>query len=218
MARQKQHRFTDSETKTNIVQPGKAEFGKIRGRWAPSFFSNDNPVVAEFGCGRGEYTVALARLNPSVNYVGVDIKGFRIWVGAEQAQQEGLTNAAFLRTEIQNTDMHFGEGELSEIWLPFPDPRPKGRDEKRRLTSPRFLEMYKKMLRRDGWLKLKTDNRALFDYTLEVLKTVPHTYLAYTYDLYGDPLLKEHFNIQTNFEQKYLSKGLPIHYLRLRFA
>jgi tRNA (guanine-N7-)-methyltransferase len=113
--------------------------------------------------------------------------------------------------------MHFGNGELAEIWLPFPDPRPKGRDEKRRLTSPRFLELYKKLLKPGGMLRLKTDNRPLFDYTLEVLKDTPHTELEHTFDLYQSPLLEEHFGINTNFERMYLAKNQPIHYLRFRF-
>jgi tRNA (guanine-N7-)-methyltransferase len=217
LGRQKQKRFVESETKPNIIQPGKSEFGKLKGQWAPSFFKNSNNIVLELGCGRGEYTIGLSRLNRNVNHVGVDIKGYRIWVGAEKAEQEKLLNAAFLRTEIENIDMHFGASELSEIWLPFPDQRPKGRDEKRRLTSPRFLELYKKLLKPNGVLRLKTDNRPLFDYTLEVLQQTPHIDLVHTFDLYNSPLLAEHYGIQTNFESKYLAKNQPIHYLGFSF-
>jgi len=218
LGRQKQTRFADSAQKPTIIQPGKPSFGKLKGRWAPSYFENTNPVVLELGCGRGEYSVGLGRAHANHNFVGVDIKGFRIWVGAEQAEQEGLRNVAFLRTEIENIDMHFGTSELAEIWLPFPDPRPKGRDEKRRLTSPRFLELYKKLLQPEGLVRLKTDNKELYLYTLDVLQGVPHKNLAHTDNLYQSPWLADHENIQTNFERKYLAKGQPIHYLKFQFS
>ncbi len=218
MGRQKQVRFADNQEKYNIVQVGKESFGKLKGRWSERHFGNNNPLIAELGCGKGEYTFGLAQHHSDHNFVGVDIKGYRIWVGAQACEAAGLQNAAFLRTEIENIDMHFGQGELAEIWIPFPDPRPKGRDEKRRLTSPRFLELYRQLLVPGGMVRLKTDNRPLFDYTLEQIAQIAHTDLRYTFDLYNDVLLEEHLGIQTNFERKYLGMGQPIHYLRFNFS
>ena len=137
MARQKRKKFAENELRDNIVQPGKEKFGQLKSRWGEVQFGNDNPIVLELGCGRGEYTVGLARLFPDKNFIGVDIKGDRMFKGSKAAEEEGLENVAFLRIMIQDIEEHFAENEVDEIWVTFPDPRPKKRDAKRRHTSPR---------------------------------------------------------------------------------
>ena len=150
-----------------VLEWKKDQFETIKGNWA-NFFKNNNPITVELGCGRGEYTVGLARVFPERNHIGVDIKGNRIWKGTKTATDEGLTNVAFLRTQILLIDKFFEAGEVDEIWITFPDPRPKESDIKRRLMSPRFLRLYEKFLRKGGVLHLKTDNEPLFDYAMEV--------------------------------------------------
>jgi len=165
--KRKQERFRIIEANQNVIEPSKPVYQKIKGKWNTEYFQNDRPITLELACGRGEYTVGLARLFPERNFVGVDIKGERIWKGSTIALQEGLTNACFLRTQILLIENFFDPAEVNEIWLTFPDPRPRKRDIKRRLTSQRFMEMYKRILQKGGYLRLKTDNTQLFEYTLE---------------------------------------------------
>lgn len=183
------------------------------------YFHNDGPITLELACGRGEYTVGLARLFPDRNFIGVDIKGERIWKGSTWALEQNLTNAAFLRTHILMIENFFEPGEADEIWLTFPDPRPRKRDIKRRLTSPRFLEMYKKLVRPGGYIRLKTDNTLLYEYTLEEVqgrKDIAD--LQFTSDLYASDLRPECFDIRTRYEEEFASKGEKIKYLRFRFS
>jgi tRNA (guanine-N7-)-methyltransferase len=217
MARQKLKRILDSEEKPNIVQPGKPEFNMVKGKWSDRIFQNDRPIILELGCGKGEYTVGLARQMPGSNFVGVDIKGPRIWVGADMAIQEGLENVRFLRAHIHNLDMFFGPEEVSEIWLPFPDPRMRLSDERRRLTGPRFLAMYRKILTAKGLIHLKTDNDPLYAYTLDLVHKLGLKDIEFTDNLYSSELLSDHMGIQTYFENKYLDKGLHVKYLKFRF-
>lgn len=218
MSRQKLKRFADNDLAVNIIQEGKPEYQTIKGQWLTSFFKNNSPLVVELACGRGEYAVGLASVFTEKNFVGVDIKGNRIWAGSRQATDRQMTNVGFLRTRIQNLDQFFAPQEIDEIWITFPDPRPKGRDEKRRLTNPRFLAMYQRLLKPDGWVHLKTDNVGLFEYTLETLAQMPVRELVVTHDLYASPYADEHKGIKTKFEQKYLALGQPIHYLRFKFT
>ena len=143
MSRKKLVRFKENELNPNVVQAGKAIFEEIKGNWNEKQFKNPNPLVVELACGRGEFTVGLARVFPNQNFIGVDIKGSRIWKGSSTATAEGIENVAFLRTQIQQLDQFFSEEEISELWITFPDPFPRDGDEKRRLTSPKFLDMYK---------------------------------------------------------------------------
>ena len=201
-----------------MLEPGKDLFMKIRGQWNVLYFSKPSPLTIELACGRGEYSVALAERFPERNYVGVDIKGDRIWKGSTMAVEKRLTNIGFLRTNILNIGSFFDRGEVDEIWLTFPDPRPKKRDVKRRLTNPRFLDMYKYVLRKGGYFRLKTDNTGLFQYTLEELKLRNDIEdLAVTDDVYSSVLRGECFDIQTRFEGMFASKGEKIKYLRFRF-
>ena len=198
-----------------VLEWKKDQFETIKGNWA-NFFKNNNPITVELGCGRGEYTVGLARVFPERNHIGVDIKGNRIWKGTKTATDEGLTNVAFLRTQILLIDKFFEAGEVDEIWITFPDPRPKESDIKRRLMSPRFLRLYEKFPRKGGVLHLKTDNEPLFDYAMEVFTEEKKEILISTKDLYSHPdLLEDHHGIQTAFETKFLAEGIKIKYLRV---
>lgn len=190
----------------------------MKGKWNSDFFKNDNPITVELACGRGEYTTGLAALFPGNNYIGVDIKGERIWRGSSYALEHKLTNAGFLRTMILLIENFFAEQEISELWITFPDPRPRIRDIKRRLTSPRFMAMYKRLLRPGAYVRLKTDNTGLYQYTLEELALRDDIAdLKFTDDVYHSELRPECFDIKTRYEQEFASKGEKIKYLRFRF-
>jgi tRNA (guanine-N7-)-methyltransferase len=213
----KLQRFAENANRPDIVEPGKANFGHLAGRWRADFFRNEHPLVLEMGCGKGEYTVGLAQRHPAQNFLGLDIKGERIWRGSTRAEALGLTNTGFLRLAAHQLADHFGPGELSEIWITFPDPRPRDRDIKRRLTAPRYLDLYQQLLAPGGVAQLKTDSEGLFDYTLEVLAARPGAQVAVaTRDLYAetDPAFAAAQAIQTHFEGKYRAVGVPIKYVR----
>lgn len=211
-------RFQANLESKNVLEPGKELFESIKGRWNTDFFENDLPLVVELGCGRGEYSVGLAEHISNQNFIGVDVKGARIWKGSQQAQQKGLQNVGFLRAQIQLIENFFNPGEVSAFWITFPDPRPKDRDVKRRLTSPRYLDMYKTLLKEEGWVYFKTDSTPLFEYTLEVLKDKYSIKdLEYTFDLYKSDLWQEHFGIKTKYELLFTEKGEDIKYLKFRF-
>ncbi len=219
MGRKKLEHFRENEIRENVIQPGKEKYLSIKGNWA-KHFGNENPITLEAGCGRGEYTVGLAAVYPQRNFIGADIKGSRIWKGSDTADAEGLKNASFLRAILQNLKDFFAPNELSEIWITFPDPRPKDGDEKLRLTSPRYMEMYREILQPNGKLNLKTDSSLLFEYTLELLqsgdiKGVEE--LVFTRDLYNSELLPLHHGIQTTYEKMFMKKGFKINYLSFRF-
>lgn len=217
--KRKQERFKIIEQNHNVIEPSKPFYATIRGTWASGYFKNSHPITLELACGRGEYTIGLARLFPDRNYIGVDIKGERIWKGSTTALAENLNNAAFLRTQILMIENFFEPGEVNEIWLTFPDPRPRKRDIKRRLTSPRFMETYKRLLKAGGFVRLKTDNTQLYEYTLEELQLRSDIAdFASTADVYSSPLKNECFDIKTRYEQEFTQKGEKIKYLRFRFV
>lgn len=216
MARRKQFKFEQNQRADNVLELGKAIFENIKGKWH-DFFQNSNPIVLELACGRGEYSTGLAQIYPNKNFIGVDIKGDRIWTGSAIAQQKKLTNVAFLRTLIHDLCHFFEENEVAEIWVVHPDPRPKDKDERRRLTFPRFLEIYRKILQPDGIFRLKTDNTAFYNYSLEVLKNYKVKNLEYTDDLYNSVLYAEHHGIVTRFEEKFRGQGHRIKYLKCKF-
>lgn len=221
MPRIKLQRFAENALRPDIVEPGKPTFGQLTGRWRPDFFGNDHPLVLEMGCGKGEYTVGLAQRHPAQNFLGLDIKGERIWRGSTRAEALGLGNVGFLRLPAHQLAEHFGPGELSEIWITFPDPRPRDRDRKRRLTAPRYLQLYQQLLATDGATQLKTDSEDLFDYTLETLAQWPGAAIEVaTRDLYAetDPAFAAAQAIQTHFEGKYRALGVPIKYVRFRLG
>lgn len=191
----------------------------LRGRWANDHFGNDHPVVLELACGRGEYTVDLARQYPDRNFIGVDVKGARIWKGATIAQNEGLANAAFLRTRIEAIQHFFAPGEISEIWITFPDPFLKKGKQNRRLTSAYFLKRYVEILAPGGVVHLKTDSRELYDWTLETFADQPAVELEYyDNDIYAKPLPIPELAIETYYEKMHKDLGKTITYLRFRFV
>ena len=213
--RAKQARFEEIKRRTNVFDPVNDSYMKIKGKWHADYFNNKSDIVLELACGRGEYTIGMARLFDHKNFIGVDIKGDRIWKGSSSAIEEGLSHLAFLRTDILLLDKFFEAGEVSDIWITFPDPRPKDRDIKKRLTSPRFLDIYKRLIKPSGTIRLKTDNTTLFEYTLEVLNERDDIVdFHHTHDLYNSELNTECHGIRTRFEQKFNNKGHDIKYLR----
>lgn len=217
--KRKLERFKIIEERSNVIEPTKACYMQIKGKWNAVHFLNDHPITLELACGRGEYTVTLAKLFPERNFIGVDIKGERIWKGSTLAEEQGLGNAAFLRTQILLIENFFTENEVDEIWITFPDPRPRKRDIKRRLTSARFMEMYKKILKPGGFIRLKTDNTQLFEYTLEEVRgRTDIQELEFTYDLYQSSLRAECFDVKTRYEEEFTAKGEKIKYLRFKFG
>jgi tRNA (guanine-N7-)-methyltransferase len=217
--RKKQQRFADNRMSRNVVEPGKEIFEKIKGKWNIDFFRNDNEIVVELACGRGEYSTGLGAIYPGRNFIGVDIKGNRIWVGSKRARLEGLDNVAFLRTQIDHLEKFFEPGEVSEMWIVFPDPRPKKSDEHRRLTSPKYLEIYKKLIKAGGVVHLKTDNTELFDYTLTLLQGRSDVDgLSYTWNLYQSEFADGHHGIRTKYEKQFSELGHEIKYLKFSFV
>ncbi len=217
MGKNKFKRFTENLTFECMVQP---EFEDIfhkdhplKGHWAQQHFKNDNPLVLELGCGRGEYTVDLARANPNKNFIGVDIKGARMWRGAKTATDESISNAAFLRTRIEFINSFFAPGEVSEIWITFPDPQLKKGRALKRLTSPRFLERYVKFLASDAIIHLKTDSEHLHEYTKAMLECNNITPIDCNADIYGTGFADPVLSIKTTYETRFLGQGLPITYL-----
>jgi tRNA (guanine-N7-)-methyltransferase len=191
-----------------------AEEFKWRGHWS-EFFGNSNPIVLELGCGKGEYTIAMARELPERNYIGVDIKGARLWRGAKTSNEEKMGNVAFIRTRIEMIDRFFAEGEVSEIWVTFPDPQPK--KPMKRLTSPRFLEIYRRFLVADAPINLKTDSRELYDYTMEEVIAPAHYAIEFnTPDLYSTAYSGMATAVQTFYENMFLKEGKAITYIRFR--
>ncbi len=187
-----------------------------KGTWNKTFFGNNHPVIIELGCGKGEYTLALGMGFPEKNFIGIDIKGDRIWKGATDALKEGLANVCFLRTQAEHINRFFGKGEVSGIWLTFPDPQEKKVRSKKRLTSPQYLEKYQQLLQPGSPIYLKTDNSLLFEYTLSVIHEENHNLLAYSEDLYketnvNEPLLTE---VQTYYESIYLKQGKAIYFIK----
>jgi len=219
MSRQKLPRFEEIAERYNVVQRETERFKQLKGNWAAQHFKNEFPVNLELACGRGEYTVGLAKLFPEQNYIGVDIKGERLWKGSTEAIEASLDNAAFLRTFALDLQQSFTANEIQNIWLIHPDPRPRDRDEKRRLTHPRFLAIYKYIQQDEGFVHLKTDNTDLFEWTLaEVInKRSDIVNLKYTNDLKQSELFKEHYGITTRYEKKFEAAGEKIKYLRFQW-
>jgi tRNA (guanine-N7-)-methyltransferase len=221
MGKNKLKRFEENKQFAHLLQPPAVypfTDHSLKGKWNENFFSVPRPIVLELGCGRGEYTVNLAQNDPSKNYIGVDIKGARIWRGAKTVDEEDLRNVGFLRIQIERIENFFGTDEVEEIWITFPDPQLQESRERKRLTSPRFLESYRKFVRRGGRIHLKTDNVALYDYTLEKVREMSWPVEYGTTDLYEEGKNESHFDIRTTYEKIYLSRGMKICYLRFQVA
>lgn len=216
--KRKQERFRIIEERDNVIERTKEIYDVMKGQWRQGYFKNNNPITLELACGRGEYSVNLAKLFPDKNFIGVDIKGERIWKGSTDALEQNLKNVAFLRTPILLIENFFEPGEVDEIWITFPDPRPRKRDIKRRLTSPRYIEIYKRLVKTGSYIRLKTDNTPLYQYSLEEMQgRTDINDLRFTDDLYGSDLQPECFDIKTRYEQQFAAKGERIKYLRFRF-
>jgi tRNA (guanine-N7-)-methyltransferase len=218
--KRKLQKFAELETFKNVFQPASDDYNIdgffLKGKWTSDHFKNNNPLVLELGCGKGEYTTELAKKFTCKNFVGIDVKGDRLWKGCKTALENTLTNVAFIRAQIENINSFFDHNEVSEIWITFPDPQPNRPREKKRLTSPLFLDRYKKILVPDSIIHLKTDSVPLFDYTLDVIKEEGHKLIYETHDLYKNAEQNDELRIQTYYEKKFLEEGLPICYLKFQ--
>ena len=217
MGKNKLKKFAEMETFSNVFQP---PYKPMAGHWRDSYFHNDNPIVLELGCGRGEYTVGLAEKYPCKNFIGVDIKGARMWAGAKEAELKGLKNAAFLRTNIEFITEFFSADEVDEIWITFCDPQMKKAT--KRLTSTYFMQRYQRIVKPDGLIHLKTDSPFLYTYTTEMLRLNPYPVLCASADLYGDAEENVHFTdaraLQTHYEKQWLDRGMNIKYIEWRLS
>lgn len=189
---------------------------EMKGQWNEKFFKNNNPIILELGCGKGEYTVGLAKLYPNCNFVGIDIKGARMWSGAKQSLEEGLPNVAFLRTHIELLNNFFEQGEVSEIWITFPDPQMNKVN--KRMTSTRFMKLYGQFLKPNGVIHLKSDSNFMFTYTSEMVDLNNLTVLFKTDDLYHSGLVDDVLTIKTFYEQQWIARGLNIKYIQFEYS
>lgn len=218
-SKNKLKRFRENETFPNVIQPTREDVVtgfSYQGKWH-SFFKNTNPIVVELGCGKGEYTIALAKKYPEKNFIGIDIKGARFWRGAKTALEENLTNVAFVRTQIELVNFIFGAQEIDEIWITFPDPQIKYQRTKHRMTNDTFLRRYHKILKPEGCINLKTDSEFMHGYTIGLLQGLGHEILYANHNVYhnfGAP--EDVTETQTFYEKQYLEKGKAITYLKFR--
>ncbi len=219
-SKNKLKRFRENDTFDNVVQPTREEViddtHELKGNWS-AIFGNDNPIVLELGCGKGEYTVGLAQKNPDKNFIGIDIKGARFWRGAKTAIEDGMPNVRFIRTQIELIEYIFAENEVSEIWITFPDPQIKYKRTKHRLTNAAFLSKYKKIMNSDGIMHLKTDSEFMHGYTLGLLHGAGHEVLYANHNVYhnqGAPT--DVTSIQTFYENQYLEQHKPITYIQFK--
>lgn len=213
--RKKREKNAELAVLPNVFQ----EPGELKGNWHSQVFKNGNPIVIEVGCGRGEYTVSLARRFPEKNFIGLDVKGPRLWKGAKTLHEEGRTNGAFIRTLIEHITTYFAPGEVSAIWVTFPDPYPQPARAMKRLVSVRFLELYKQILQPGGIIHFKTDNAPLFDWAIETFQANTGVELLnYTRDLYHSDLLDEITAIPTTYEKMFIEEAKTIKYSEMRFS
>jgi len=227
VAKRKLERFDENETFPFMVQAGHETVHKqdhpLKGKWHSEIFKNDNPIVLELGCGRGEYAVGMAEMFPEKNFIGVDVKGARLWYGAKAVQEKELTNVGFLRTRIDFIESFFAANEVSEIWITFPDPQPQKNRARKRLTGKMFTDRYVKILSPTGTVNLKTDNPPFFEFTLQEIETHGFHLLEKTADLYGEkesdlrPETQQLLTIQTYYEAIWRAKGLNIHFVKFQF-
>lgn len=216
MGKNKLQRYSDNKDFENVLEH--TDFGEHnrspKDRWAADIFGNNNPIVVELACGKGEYTTALAEKTPNKNFIGIDIKGDRIWKGATRAQDGELRNVRFLRCFIDHLGDFFSDGEISELWITFPDPYLKKSNAKKRLTSPKFLEIYRKVAARDAVVHLKTDSNPLFKFTNEVLNDQSLRVINRIDDVYAASDIRDELQIKTYYERKHLERGRTIQYVQ----
>jgi tRNA (guanine-N7-)-methyltransferase len=205
------------EELSNVIQPQNDQLTEdiqLKGKWNSDFFKNKNPIVLELGCGKGEYSVALSERYPNKNFIGIDIKGNRIWKGAIDSAQQNFKNIAFLRIRIEHILKCFEKDEVSEIWITFPDPQIKKKRQRKRLTHPEFLKKYSQILKTDGIIHLKTDSAFLYGYTLGIIEGENHQLLDCTNDVYGVHQERENMDIKTYYEKIFLDKEIHITYIK----
>ncbi|GBU08744.1 tRNA (guanine-N(7)-)-methyltransferase [Bacteroidales bacterium] len=216
MAKNKLQKFAEMSSLPHVFQYPFAVLQEkgfdMKGRWNEMFFKNDNPIVLELGCGRGEYTVGLGKLFPEKNFIGIDIKGARMWTGAKEVLREELANVAFLRTHIELINHFFGPNEVAEIWITFPDPQMNKTN--KRMTSTRFMQLYREILSEEGIIHLKTDSNFMFTYTCRMIEANAFPILVETNNLYNSHLADEILSIKTYYEQQWLDRGLDIKYIK----
>jgi tRNA (guanine-N7-)-methyltransferase len=216
LGKDKLKRFEEIKTFPNVLEPPVMETYKYKGRWHQEIFKNDKPIVLELGCGKGEYSVGLAKMYPDKNFVGIDIKGNRIYIGAKECIEEGIDNVMFLRTRIDFINNFFDTDEIDEIWLTFSDPQPK--KPRKRLSSKLFIDRYRKFLKKNGKIHVKTDSDLLFEFTEEEIEAHKYKCHELTWDLYGEyheqlsEQQKKLFEIRTHYEKLFSSKGSVIKY------
>ncbi len=218
MGKNKLKKFAEMDTFTNVIQapmhnPWQDDH-EMKGKWNEHFFKNNNPIVLELGCGKGEYTVSLAKKMPHKNFIGIDIKGSRMWKGAKEAFNEGIHNVGFLRTSIEIVNKFFAENEVSEIWITFPDPQMKST--RKRLTATNFMAKYREMLKPEGTINLKCDSNFQYQYTLEMVKANNFEIVANTNNLYQSEILDDILSIQTFYEKQWRERGINIKYLAFK--
>ncbi len=219
MGKGKLKRFQENDTFTNVFQPNFNELFNtnysMKGKWRSEYFKNNNPLSLELGCGKGEYTVALAQQNKDINYIGIDIKGARLWRGAKTAYEHGMKNVAFIRASIDLIPSIFDKDEVNEIWLTFSDPQPK--KIKKRLSSSNFLNKYRKFIKQNGIIHIKTDNKMLYEYSYALALENNFKIIHNSDNVYNDKNLPpEITSIQTFYEKQFLEKGSNIHYLEYK--
>jgi len=220
MAKRKLKKFAEVSSFDNCFflsfEQSREEGLPLKGKWHKEFFKNDNPIVLELGCGKGEYTVGLAKRYPDKNFIGVDIKGNRIWTGAREAVDSKMNNVAFVRTRIDFIEACFAKDEVSEIWITFPDPQPQKTRERKRLTNMMFINRYRNVLKKGGVVNLKTDNEPFYDFSRDVIKENNLQELDATNDLYANVGLRDEAltSIKTHYEKLFSEKGFKICYLK----
>jgi tRNA (guanine-N7-)-methyltransferase len=222
VSRSKLKKFAETKTFPNFFQPDydtvKREGFFLKGKWQKDFFKNNNPLVLELGCGRGEYTVKLAEKYSNTNFIGIDRKGARMWNGCKTSVEKEMGNVAFLRTQIGHIIHYFDKDEISEIWITFPDPHPRLSKVNKRLTSPLFLDLYKQLLMPNGLIHLKTDSELLYNYTLEVLNERNYTIVDKQTDIYSLEQIDKSLCIETYYERMWREQGLGIRYIKFRLS
>jgi tRNA (guanine-N7-)-methyltransferase len=224
LAKRKLQRFAENATFNHFFQPDWDELSagfSLRGKWNADFFGNNNPIIIEMGCGKGEYTVDLSDKYPDINFIGIDKKGARMWRGAKTSNDESRPNVAFVRIRAENIGKVFEPSEIDEIWITFPEPQPNSPRHSKRFTSPEFIARYRQVLKAGGIIHLKTDSDMFYNYTLDVIKEGKHPLLYNNGNLYAnpdDPEVKDVIDVQTHYEKIWLEQGSTIKYLRFKLS